>query len=382
MGELHLGINAFWRFLLLISLVLVSLITAGPATTKTTARDIKILNNSGSRVELYWVHPDTREGFLMSDPHILNGADFSLNSFIGHEFEVRELPSMRTGSCKSKDQTCRNGFFAVSENEDQLITIGEGFDVEFLDDQLRARKEASSIVGACQEKAKVRLQRAGTDTAEIQNSMDYLVKCVEGEVTETLSKANEELNFQAKVRTNMAESMENYTCFDTALDTTEPLRTEHWRNPVDRRNREVQVLLDRPASKIMFVKNFISPAECDAMMKAAERNLHKATVADGKGGSHYSEHRKALQASIKVKWHLEDQGDKIAMLSRRVYDFTNHVLELNIKEHGQEDLMSIQYNGRGLNDTEPDRYTPHCDGDCTGLPHKSGTRMATMVMYW
>jgi hypothetical protein len=55
----------------------------------------------------------------MSDPHILNGADFSLNSFIGHEFEVRELPSMRTGSCKSKDQTCRNDFFAVSENEDQ-----------------------------------------------------------------------------------------------------------------------------------------------------------------------------------------------------------------------------------------------------------------------
>ena len=23
----------------------------------------------------------------------------------------------------------------------------------------------------------------------------------------------------------------------------------------------------------------------------------------------------------------------------------------------------------------------HCDGDCTGLPHKPGTRMATMVMY-
>jgi hypothetical protein len=231
-----------------------------------------------------------------------------------------------------------------------------------LDDQLRARKEASSIVGACQEKAKVSLQRAGTDAAEIQNSMDHLVKCVEGEVTETLSKANEELNFQAKVRTTMAESMENYTCFDTDLDTTEPLRTEHWFNPVDRRNREVQVLLDRPASKIMFVENFISGAECDAMMKAAERNLHKATVADGKGGSHYSEHRKALQASIKVKWHLEAQGDKIAMLSRRVYDFTNHVLEFNIKEHGQEDLMSIQYSGRGLNDTEPDRYTPHCDG--------------------
>lgn len=34
-----------------------------------------------------------------------------------------------------------------------------------------------------------------------------------------------------------------------------------------------------------------------------------------------------------------------------------------------------------MNDTEPDRYTPHCDGECTGMEHRQGTRMATMVMY-
>jgi 2OG-Fe(II) oxygenase superfamily len=61
--------------------------------------------------------------------------------------------------------------------------------------------------------------------------------------------------------------------------------------------------------------------------------------------------------------------------------YANHVLGLDIKENGQEDLMSIQYFGRGRNDTEPDRYTPHCDGDCTGDEFKSGSRMATMVMY-
>jgi len=55
----------------------------------------------------------------MSSPDIINGADFALDSFIGHEFEVRELPSKRTGLCKSEDQVCRNGFFAVSENQDQ-----------------------------------------------------------------------------------------------------------------------------------------------------------------------------------------------------------------------------------------------------------------------
>ena len=89
-----------------------------------------------------------------------------------------------------------------------------------------------------------------------------------------------------------------------------------------------------------------------------------------------------MQAGITVNWSEESNGDAIARLSRRVYEYTENVLGLGINEHGQEDLMSIQYFGRGTNDTAPDRYTPHCDGDCTGLEHKTGTRMATMVMYW
>ena len=48
---------------------------------------------------------------------------------------------------------------------------------------------------------------------------------------------------------------------------------------------------------------------------------------------------------------------------------------------GQEDLMSIQYFGNGTADPTPDRYTPHCDGECDGRAHKVGARVATMVMY-
>ena len=44
--------------------------------------------------------------------------------------------------------------------------------------------------------------------------------------------------------------------------------------------------------------------------------------------------------------------------------------------------MSIQYFGKGKASTEPpDNYRPHCDGACDGLPHKTGGRVATMVMY-
>lgn len=94
-----------------------------------------------------------------------------------------------------------------------------------------------------------------------------------------------------------------------------------------------------------------------------------------------SENRKAMQAAITPQWSLEDQGDLVARLSRRVYDYVNDELQMNITEHGQEPLMSIQYFGRGYNDSQPDRYTPHCDGSCDGRAHKFGTRVATVVVY-
>jgi hypothetical protein len=248
-------------------------------------------------------------------------------------------------------------------------------ELEFVDNKIRASKEAGELVQECQENAKLFLT---TDPAK---AMDELVKCVQQGVAETLAKANEEVAFQANIRKGMADFMENYTCTDPELDTSDPIREETWTMARDNKPRPVSILLDRPASKIHLIENFISPEECMAMEEHAKPQLHRATVADGKGGSHFSEHRKAMQAGIKVDWSNEDNGDHIAILSRRVYDYNNHVLGLNIDEHGQEDLMSIQYFGRGENDTAPDRYTPHCDGDCTGSPHKAGTRMATMVMY-
>ncbi len=191
--------------------------------------------------------------------------------------------------------------------------------------------------------------------------------------------ANEEIAFQAGVRKKMAEHYENYTCADYGMPSTEPVETTKWY--FKGKKRDVKVLLDRPSSKIHVVENFITPEECAAMEKEAAKTLHPATVADGKGGSELSASRKAMQAGIKIPWSKEKDGDPLTTISRRVYDYTNHVLHMNITENGQEDLMSIQYAGRGSDDTEPDRYTPHCDGDCNGMDFKQGNRMATMVMY-
>jgi hypothetical protein len=172
-----------------------------------------------TQLTLFIQQPDTRQGSLMSSPNILSGADFALNSYMGHEFEIRELPSLKSGGvCTQRDdQTCGNGSFAVSENNEQLITVKKGIIIDFLDDQIRAKLEATEIIEHCQIKANAKLlialnnsKNTNTNQIEIQKSMDALVDCVQGGMTDTLAKANEEINFQTKIRTGMAEMMVRY----------------------------------------------------------------------------------------------------------------------------------------------------------------------------
>jgi len=262
------------------------------------------------------------------------------------------------------------------------VYITPTFEAVMEDSTLKVKAQAGDLIQHCSNQAKRSVTSASPTPSEMENSMNTLLKCVEDGVAHNIMEAQEEVAFQASVRRDMAAKLENYTCDDPNSETSIPIAEEIWSGAADREDRPVLIMHDRPASKIHVVKHFIDMEECDAMEEAAKPILHRATVADGSGGSKFSEHRKAMQAGIKVPWEKEAEGDPIARLSRRVYDYANHVLKLDLKEYGQEDLMSIQYFGRGKNDTVPDRYMPHCDGDCTGLEHKHGTRMATMVVYW
>ena len=264
-----------------------------------------------------------------------------------------------------------SGIVPFSSNQ-PVIFIREGIVVEHTDSKSIAEKSASNLLDECRTTAKSKLKQSDADATSI---LDELAECVQEGVAKEIERANEEITFQAGIRKDMAGLLENYTCADEALNTTEAKSTNYWEG------RKVSVMIDRPASRIHVVENFLTEDECKAVEEAAAPILHHATVADGSGGSELSDSRKAMQAGIKVHWDKEAEGDLIARLSRRVYSYVNHVLPFDIKENGQEDLMSIQYFGRGADDDKPDRYMPHCDGDCNGLDFKPGQRMATIVMY-
>lgn len=313
---------------------------------------------------------------LQSDPFVYNGATFNLNSFVSHAFEAREIKG-KSGNCGGKDNTCRVGYFTVNENEDQAVFIDKKFHVKHQDSKTIARESAGELIELCEMDI---MEDIESENLSATDAVKRLTECVESGVAKEMERTNEEIAFQKKIRHDMAEHWENYTCADYDLVTSEPLEETKWYYK-ENKMYDVKVMLNRPSSKIHIIENFITEEECAAMEETAKPLLHKATVANGRGGSELSPNRKAMQAGIKIPWQLEEEGNALTTLSRRVYDYTNHVLDMNIKEDGQEDLMSIQYEGRGEEDETPDRYMPHCDGDCEGMQFKPGNRMATMVIY-
>lgn len=235
----------------------------------------------------------------------------------------------------------------------KVIFILPDIEIDHSDTKTIAEKSATQILNTCRETAQQSLASNPDDATQI---LEQLTSCVEDGIARQIEVANEEIKFQSEIRLDMSDLLEEYTCYDEKLETSEAKSSTQWMG------RKVDVLLNRPAAKIHYISNFITREECDAVQAEAEEDLKDATVADGSGGSEIDESRKAKQAGIEVDWEEEENGDLIARLSRRVYEYTNHVLGLDIDEEGQEDLMSIQYFGRGVEDEAPDRYRPHCDG--------------------
>lgn len=84
-------------------------------------------NNSGRRVDVLWMNtlePKGPDGKFLLQSNSENGegyaygADAGISSYIGHAFEVQEMPAKSTGKCFNEIK-CRSGYFKVNQEEDQ-----------------------------------------------------------------------------------------------------------------------------------------------------------------------------------------------------------------------------------------------------------------------
>jgi hypothetical protein len=188
----------------------------------------------------------------------------------------------------------------------------------------------------------------------IIETCEHSAACVLEGFTDYVAKVQKEQAFETALREKMAKELETYAC-DQQKVSSEPIKTTTWRD------LHVSIMHELPSSKIHLINGFISNEECEAIMDIADKtNLGHATVS---GGPKYSSFRKALQTNVQIPWKKEGEGNLIAQVARRVYDYTNHVMEgLNINEHGQSSFKYLHYSGRGRDDTDPDHYSAHCDG--------------------
>jgi hypothetical protein len=337
----------------------------------TRIHTIHVRNQGDRPVEVYFVPPDSQnkeEWMLVSSPILMPGADMNIHQVrAGRQFVLQEKKKFGRRSEQQRDNVPL--FFIASNEEGQEVTLTKEWTLDMQDADTKAQTQAKFMLEEC----KQTLEQVNTTTA--------LTQCVRDKLQASIEKIREDIRFHRFQNHNvLANQWEEFACDDNTLETSDPVYRTRWHNEREDESYDVSVLHDYSSSQIHLIEGFIDPHECQAVLRAGEQHLRPAMIADRNGGFYVGEHRKAWQASINIPWILPDHP--LSQLSRRAYEYTNHVLGLNLQHYGQEHLMSIQYFGEGNETEQPDQYLPHCDGPCDGRPHKRGLRMATIVMYW
>ena len=334
------------------------------------ASSLQVINESGRPVRIQWLpeesqsingaRQDSKTVLLTKAPLEVSGT-FSIQARAGHVFRVEavQVPVQVQVQASVETEPLE---FTHQPGTQHTVTVTANWTLHMANPQ---QEEAQGMLQEC------------------QASNRTLRQCVQDKLAQRIRDTRQDMAHHRTLFKKHGSHWEDFACEDYQLETSPPVRQTQWFYPVEQDYYQVDILHEQDTSQIHVIHEFVDPEECQAALQVSQDDLYRAKVHDGQGGHKFSKHRKAWQANIKVHWELEEDGDYIARLSRRVYDYTNHVLGLNLQEEGQEDLMMIQYHGQGLDsDQPPDRYMPHCDGPCHGRPLKRASRMATMVMYW
>lgn len=94
------------------------------------SRNIQLINDSGFKIEVYWINRWKNDELVINtEEGVMNGASTGINSFVGHEFQIVEVPSKKTGKCREEE--CKTATFQVNANDGQSKSSMSTF-VDFL----------------------------------------------------------------------------------------------------------------------------------------------------------------------------------------------------------------------------------------------------------
>lgn len=234
---------------------------------------IQVVNHAGAPIELYWINTFTpaRELVKQTQKPIRNSSETVINSYDTHEFMIKYLDPKREGSVTFAKGP-REEVVTIGLDENNQLTVVQTTKFDELVDTI------NSLAKQCP-----------------RSNQDELSSCIANGIMSDFNKQSESKIRLTKYRDAIAYRLRNYTCADSTMKTTEPIKSYDVR--IEGKNHKVNILLDMDHAKIWSVDNFITQNECDVLIKHGKPLLRRATVAAEDGTSVVSENRKAQQAS-------------------------------------------------------------------------------------
>jgi len=281
-----LGVVAAVLFSSLFSAVFVSARKRSAKVSNPNSRSIIIKNESGSKIDAFWINPTTRKIEASNfENGIVYGGEGPLSSYVGHSFEVQELPvdndekkaetPNQTGSAKKcRKGMCRKAYLTVNKNYDQLFIIKPDFSVMIEDSKTRAKEKAQSALQKCTDL--ISSSSSSSESGESdKDRLDLVTKCLEEQIDAALKQEQEEIVFQQNVRKSIGNRLVEYACRDPLYNASEPVRNETWtyRYPPPTssatQKHDARCLFETDASSIWLIEKFLSSNQCEDMVHAA-----------------------------------------------------------------------------------------------------------------
>ena len=229
-----------------------------------TGRDIQIINRSDVKVDIFWINPNTQERVKSVDTGILKGTESAINSYVGHEFEIQELPKKTTGLCVGENDMCRRARFVVTSNEDQRFIIEKDITITYEDARSRAMEKAKKVSQECP-------MPQPSEAGEMAD-LDKWAECLQQQINATLDASREEIEFQAGVRKDMGRKLVNYACNDEEFPASTSTYNQTLNLGLGTRNPQMKYLFQSETSKVVLIEGFVARSQCKWLKETAAKH--------------------------------------------------------------------------------------------------------------
>lgn len=272
-----------WGMILLVATTQLALVDGGAVLGEQRiekenfhSRSLAVENLSGRKTDMFWVNtfktPEefvpqfVEDGVSVGLPY---GGDKSISSYQGHTFEIRELPSKRTGSCVY--QECRKVRYTMTDRREQKIVLERDFTLTVKDDKERAYTKIDGMFSKCQEQL--------SETTNPLDSIEAITQCMEAELKGKVTEDRKERSFHSKIHRNMAAELVPFICANVNETQSLEIKNTTWTyndddeeedDHVDYENLSegehlVRTLHRLPTSEIFVVENFVDQPTCNAL---------------------------------------------------------------------------------------------------------------------